>query len=391
MRALHSRSYWPLDPRALFNHRAWTSSSHDPDIDVYGHLQSEDFLGPRLEVAYLGLDGSQQFGPEAQPNRLSQSWKSQMVWTAAVRNAVVSPGAVGAGRYRAILGKNHYLQGFFPPWARAGLHARGLRFGQNGQVSISTTVTAETLFRVQGRALFVPNFFNLHHVLAESVPSVDAVEELFGSTSSDFKIVTNGLSPALKTYLMLLGYRRERLIDVGDHWFACDELLVSGFGSFGHLHEPGQYLPATADRLIKSRERLHPSEKSARPDRIFVSRERASQRRMLGESGLAETLRQEGFHVVDPGSLEITKQIDLFLGAQTVVGLHGMGLSNVWFASNLQKLVEIFPSSWVRPNYLRAAQMRDAGYSGLVVPADKDGNIKCTGGVVSLVKEWSCK
>jgi len=81
------------------------------------------------------------------------------------------------------------------------------------------------------------------------------------------------------------------------------------------------------------------------PERIFVRRDHASHRLLANQDELAERLRREGFHCVDPGGLPVAEQMALFRAARLVVGVHGAGLTNLLFAPRGCRVLELFAAA----------------------------------------------
>ena len=65
---------------------------------------------------------------------------------------------------------------------------------------------------------------------------------------------------------------------------------------------------------------------------------------IINENQVRELLLNSGFDIVKLSSLSFSKQIELFDSADTVVGLHGAGLSNILFCKPNTKIIEIKPS-----------------------------------------------
>jgi capsular polysaccharide biosynthesis protein len=79
------------------------------------------------------------------------------------------------------------------------------------------------------------------------------------------------------------------------------------------------------------------------PKRILVSRLKASYRRMVNEEDLLKRLKPYGFELVYLEDLSLKDQIGLFSQIEMVVAPHGSGLTNLVFASEGTKVIEIFP------------------------------------------------
>ena len=65
---------------------------------------------------------------------------------------------------------------------------------------------------------------------------------------------------------------------------------------------------------------------------------------IINENQVKELLINKGFKAVRLSSLSFVKQVELFNSADTIVGLHGAGLSNILFCEPDTKIIEIKPA-----------------------------------------------
>ena len=77
--------------------------------------------------------------------------------------------------------------------------------------------------------------------------------------------------------------------------------------------------------------------------RIYASRARAHRRHIANEAEVVQVLERRGFEVVHPESLPIKAQMELFAGAETVIGVHGSGLTNTIFSPPGTTVIELQP------------------------------------------------
>lgn len=96
---------------------------------------------------------------------------------------------------------------------------------------------------------------------------------------------------------------------------------------------------------------------------LYVSRNESSMRRILNEEELLPGLRDMGFHVISPGTLSMSEQIDAFRNARIVLAAHGAGLTNIMFCRPNTTLIEIFPEGGVHGSaFLRIASQLNFPY-----------------------------
>jgi hypothetical protein len=92
--------------------------------------------------------------------------------------------------------------------------------------------------------------------------------------------------------------------------------------------------------------------------RIYISRAKASRRRLVNEERIWPLLRRVGFERVFMEDLSLAQQVRLMGQAEVVVGPHGAGLTNIVFCPEGTKVVEIADLSFPNPNlYATAAAM----------------------------------
>lgn len=85
-----------------------------------------------------------------------------------------------------------------------------------------------------------------------------------------------------------------------------------------------------------------PTAKVPGAKKIFISRSKASYRRMLNEADLTTLLEKRGFLTVHLEALSVVEQIALFQNADHIVASHGAGLTNLFFCKPDTKVTEIF-------------------------------------------------
>ena len=78
--------------------------------------------------------------------------------------------------------------------------------------------------------------------------------------------------------------------------------------------------------------------------RIYVRRENANYRKILNEADLIESLRKNGFDIINPHHFEIINQMKIFSNAEVIISPYGSNLSNIIFCKKGTKIVEISPN-----------------------------------------------
>lgn len=90
---------------------------------------------------------------------------------------------------------------------------------------------------------------------------------------------------------------------------------------------------------------------AARKDRIYISRERASKRKLLNEDDVMQVLGRRGFRKVHLEEMPLSEQVRLFASAEAVAGPHGAGLTNTVFCHPGTRVIEMFSPQLVHTCY----------------------------------------
>lgn len=83
---------------------------------------------------------------------------------------------------------------------------------------------------------------------------------------------------------------------------------------------------------------------------IYISRKKATVRRVVNEDEVVSVLKGYGFIEYCLEDLSFIQQIELFYDAVIVVGSHGAGFTNLVFSRDVAVL-EMFPYKYVKPSY----------------------------------------
>lgn len=107
------------------------------------------------------------------------------------------------------------------------------------------------------------------------------------------------------------------------------------------------------------------------PGRIFISRSKASSRRITNENEVIRCLEPYGFVPVCLEDWTVAQQIQLFASAEAIVSPHGAGLSNLAFCMKGTVVVEIFHRRHVVPTYWMISNHSKLDYYMMYGQADE--------------------
>lgn len=143
----------------------------------------------------------------------------------------------------------------------------------------------------------------------------------------------------------------------------ADALLVSS-NIVEDFRHPGHLCASWALDFLKRRLQAAPA--AGRPRKLYISRADARGRKILNEAEMAAALARQGFETVALGRLGAARQIELFQSATHVVGVHGAGLTNLLFAPQGTKVLEILPPLVATPDYWLLCSAAGHRYRALI-------------------------
>lgn len=184
---------------------------------------------------------------------------------------------------------------------------------------------------------------NYYHFLYDAIGRYGVFEEAMPGTEVDAIVVPHGAGYQ-RQVLELSGIARDgvRLLQPERGvTYRADRLLVPS--------TPNQDLDAPRWVTEWLRKRLPATTAAGElPRRLYLSRGQApNTRRYVEEPQLWPELEKRGFVMLDPGTVTVQEQIDIFHGAEIVVSPHGAGLTNILFGTPGLAVLEMFAATYV--------------------------------------------
>ena len=244
-----------------------------------------------------------------------------------------------------------------------------LPVGVNGKVK---DMLKETLSpAIPGVSAYIGDRFqdsNYCHWILDWLPRLSLCER-----AAPFdNIVSIELGPDfMRESLVFLGYQDKTIIAVGNtpYVWRFETLLVPN----SPLKPLKAFRKAPLQGLYKTRPTYHPmhychpdllqwwrSRCPARKPHRKLYIPRLSKRVVLNEKDLLGLL--DGFEIFDPGQHSFAKQIKMFSEAEMIVGAHGAGLTNLLFAPEGCRVLELFPGMGGTPAYFCLANALNHDY-----------------------------
>lgn len=169
--------------------------------------------------------------------------------------------------------------------------------------------------------------------------------------------------------LELLGVKKDTLIQCNaETHIQANKLIVSSLA--GHTaHVPKNVCLSLRKEFLEKRN----LPKQDGYQRIFISREDASHRRLLNEEEVFAALEKHGFKRIKLSSLSFIDKIHLFHCAEVIVSPHGAGLANLIFCNPDTTIIELFPPTYLIPCFYIISSHMDLDYYYVIgdeVPPD---------------------
>ena len=207
-----------------------------------------------------------------------------------------------------------------------------------------TWATAEALHqapRIDGPHVLLRHAFgsNYGHWMMDCLPGAWVLREEI--RAGRLRLLSAPLQDWQKQTLDLLGVPSASVTEADSSVVRCDHLIMPSFLSMDGFGKPSPLLGECFGEL--RRNARAPAHSPGKRARLFVGREPGDWRAMSNQPDLIDALEKRGFSSVFPRQLSIAEQIQLFAGAECVVGEHGSGMFNVAYMDRGCHVVEISP------------------------------------------------
>jgi len=206
-----------------------------------------------------------------------------------------------------------------------------------------------------GAVLISPQSDNYYHWLNDVLPRIKLYETVFEQI--DHFCIASNVPAKFLDVLNDFGIPAGKIMLVNEsEKLHFDHLYVSSLpGSEGR--SPQWAVSYLRGKLIKATKARKPVKK------IYFKRGDNADRKILNEHSIITDLQNNGFEIIDPGTLSISKQIELMLDAKIIVGAHGAALSNLLFVQDGISVVELFSPDYFRTDcYYTLSSLRNLNY-----------------------------
>lgn len=203
-----------------------------------------------------------------------------------------------------------------------------------------------------------PNSY--YHWMLEVLPRLELLR--LSGISYDSLYVPELRYPFQKATLKSLKIAEDKLIEAGkDTHFQADNLVVTSLPTLavekGREEYRAMALPLWVVNFLRERFLAEPVEEGSQDLKIYISREKAQKRRILNERELIASLKTRGFSILCLEDFKVEEQAALFNRAALVVAPHGAGLTNLVFAHENTKVIEIFHPDYLSDCFFHMTQL----------------------------------
>ena len=191
-----------------------------------------------------------------------------------------------------------------------------------------------------------------YHWMFDIIPRLELIRRSELKLKEIDWFVVNSLDkPYQRETLSLMGVPTSKIIESDRHsHIQATKLIVPSFPGYLDWVEPGTieflrqtFLPQI--NLVKSN-----------TPKIYISRAKAKNRRLVNESEVAQLLESQGFQTIFLEEMSVLEQVATFANAKAIVTPHGSGLTNLVFCEPNTKVVELFSPNYVRTDYWMISQ-----------------------------------
>ncbi len=106
--------------------------------------------------------------------------------------------------------------------------------------------------------------------------------------------------------------------------------------------------------------------RETKKNRIFISRSKAKQRRLINEEEIWGFLIQNDFKILFLEEMTNEEKAQLFYNAEIVIGTFGAGMTNIFLTDPGTFVLEIFSSDFINCHYMLSAKSSNLNYTYLI-------------------------
>lgn len=182
---------------------------------------------------------------------------------------------------------------------------------------------------------------NIWHWIIEKLPLV-MVAEIEGYRGG---YIVPALSFAVES-MSLIGIPAERILVHGGQNLSVEETIIPQPFPGWKIDYNRWVLDLIREKILGGMSKLKVPSSA---QRVYLSRKKASQRRVLNEDELMQMLSKYGFEAVNMEDYSFTQQVALATNVEALVGPHGAGFVHSLFFKPQSLVIELFSPKYINP------------------------------------------
>jgi capsular polysaccharide biosynthesis protein len=205
--------------------------------------------------------------------------------------------------------------------------------------------------------------YNYYHWMLDILPRYEILKKSKYFSAIDFFIINEVDRPFQKETLALLEISAEKLVYINESThFQAEQLLVPSLTKYRELTPV--WVVEFLKELILSKEDL--SAPVPGGDRIYITRGKANNRKIVNEGEVIELLKRYGFEVLSLEDFTVYQQAKIFQQAKVLIAPHGASQTNLVFCEDRTKVMEFFSPAWIHHCYYALSRANKLDYNFLL-------------------------
>ncbi len=188
---------------------------------------------------------------------------------------------------------------------------------------------------------------NYFHWLFDVLPRIGIVEKIINLENIDYYLCPNLNNWQIKT-LQLIGINKKRCFSSVDYRHIQAKKIITTnhpWSKSNDVIHDIENMPNWISTWLQQKFIMHKSNRNF-PKKFYIDRSDSTSnlknyRFITNEHELIKYLKSQGFEIIKLSKLLFNDQIKLFNDAETIIGLHGAGLSNLIWCKKNTKIIEL--------------------------------------------------
>ncbi len=190
----------------------------------------------------------------------------------------------------------------------------------------------------------------------------DVLPRLYLIDYIDLKIDKYIINYSNKLYqdqtLKILGIDKEKIIPSDDNLYLEASILIVP----SWINNVSGNMPDWACEFLRKKFLPEIKNYDKSFERIYISRNKATKRKIINEERVFNFLSRYGFKKVFLEDIEFIKQVEIFQSAKIIIAPHGAGLVNLVFCKPKTRVIEIFFPRYINTCYFALSNQINLDY-----------------------------